>query len=77
MCPCRAFHECFFFVLVFFSLEMWDPLRPEYSKKYKNSNICRKKQEKKTIRKRVGGGTLNTRVKFQGISLKNGVDIGL
>ena len=39
MCPCRALHDFFFF-----SLEMWDPLRHKYPKKYKNQNIWRKKK---------------------------------
>ena len=35
-----------------------------------------KKQEKNVyIRKRLGKGTLNTCAKFQGLTLKNGVDI--
>ena len=32
-------------------------------------------EKKKNIRKRLGKGTLNTYAKFQGLTLKNGVDI--
>ena len=74
MCPCQAFYECFFS----FSLEIWDPLRPKYPKKYKTQISGEKKKKRKIpIRKRLGRGTLNTCAKFQGLSLKNGVDIGL
>ena len=34
-----------------------------------------KNKNKKPIRKRLGKGTLNTCTKFQGLTLKNGVDI--
>ena len=34
MCPCRAFYQWGLF-LFFFPLETWDPLRPNYSNKYK------------------------------------------
>ena len=61
-----------------FSLEIWDPLRPKYPKKYKTQISGEKKKKIKIpIRKRLGRGTLNTCAKFQGLSLKNGVDIGL
>ena len=63
MCPCRSFY------VFFFSLEMWDPLRPKYPKKYKKrKNLA----GKKNIRKRLGRGTLNTCAKFQGIIYKKG-----
>ena len=42
MCPCRAFCGWVFLFLFFFSLDMWDPLRPKYPKNYKNPNIWRK-----------------------------------
>ena len=55
-----------------FSQEMWDPLRP----KKKQISGEKKKKKKKPLRKRLGRGTLNT-WKNQGLSLKNGVDVGL
>ena len=54
--------------------------RPKYHNKYQNPNIWRKQKKtktKNTIRKRLGRGTLNTCAKLQGLSLKNGVGIGL
>ena len=61
--PVPRLYECFF--ILFFSLEMCDPIRPEYHKKYKNpSNIWRKK----IIRKMLGRGTLNTCAIFQGLT---------
>ena len=56
---------------------MWDPLRPKCPKNTKTRISGEKKEnmEKKTIRKRLDRGTLNTCPKIQGLSLKNGVDI--
>ena len=68
MRPCWAFYGCFF--SVFFSLEIWDHLRPKYPKKYKNSNIWRKKKKKNPIRTSLGRGRLNTCKKIQGLSQK-------
>ena len=53
---------------IFFSLEMWDRLRPKYPEKYKNPNIWRGKKKKKSKKARRGH-TKHTRVcaKFQGL----------
>ena len=74
-----------FFCFGFFSPKMWGLLRPKYPKKdtktqisqkrYKDPNIWREKKTKK--RWRLGRGTLNKCAKFQGITLKNGVDIAI
>ena len=53
-------------------------LKTPISPKLQNPKyLAKKKEEKKPIRKRFGRGTLNTCAKIQGVSLKNGVDIGL
>ena len=65
-----------YLVFCFYSLEMGNPLRPKYHKKYKNTNIWPKKKNTH-IRNILGKATLNTFAKFQGLSLNNGVDIGL
>ena len=63
---------------------MRDPLKPKYLKKILRSTktqisgeIREKKKGKKNASKRLGRGTFNACAKFQGLSLKNGVDIGL
>ena len=60
---------------------MWDPLRPKHKKIYTKSQISGENKRNTTkqdkIRKRLDRGTFNTCAKFQGLSLKNGVDIGL
>ena len=77
MCPCRAFYGWVFLVFCFFfSLEIWDPLRPKHPKNTK-TRIFGKKRRKNLIRKTLSRGTLNTRAKFKRLSLKKGVDIGL
>ena len=53
---------------------MWDPSRPKYREENKNQNIWQKKNKKT---ERLGRGTLNTCEKIEGLSPKNGVDIGL
>ena len=69
ICPCRAFD------VFFFSLELWDQSRPKYPKTTKTQiSGAKNENRKKPIRKRLGMGTLNTCAKFQGQSLKNGVD---
>ena len=51
---------------------------PQKIQKNQMSGEKRKKKEKNPfICKRVGRGTLNTCAKFQGLTLRNGVDIGL
>ena len=55
---------------VFFGIfGSWDPRFPA-KKKRKNNTMVRN-----IIRKRVGRDKLNTCAEFQGLSLKNGVDI--
>ena len=65
-----------FFCFLFFASEIWEVEffgdiwvlgGPTFSAK--------KKEGKKNIRKGLGKGTLNTCAKFQGLTLKNGVDI--
>ena len=74
MCPCWAFCEwgfSFFFSQIFVFSCFWDVwvLRdPRFPAKKKN------KKPEKPIRKKLGRDTLNTCAKFQGLSLKNGVD---
>ena len=67
------------FVFFVFFAENVESLKTQISKKYKPPNIWQQKTKKqeKNIRKRLGRGTLNTCAKCQGLSLKNGVDIGL
>ena len=55
-------------LFLFFSLEMWDPLRPKYPKKYENPNTWRGENKNKTV-KRLGRGTLNACAKFQSLYL--------
>ena len=50
---------------------MWGPLRPKYSKKYRNPNIWRKKESLKARQ-----GHIKHVCKISG-SLTNGVDIGI
>ena len=74
MCPSRAFFEWVFFCLVLFFAENVGSLKTQISPKkckkpkYLNINITKKN------RWRLGRGTLNTCAKFQGLTLKNGVD---
>ena len=50
---------------------MWDPLRPKYPpKKQKPKYLAKKKEKEKTVRQRLGRGTLNTCAKFQGLDSK-------
>ena len=53
------------------------PLKTQKEQKYENPNIWRGKKKKRKRSLTVGRGTLNTCAKFEGLSLKNGVDIGL
>ena len=75
MCPCRAFNEWgfsfWFFRHIFGVLYFWGYLG------LKEPHIFgeKKKQKQTNIRKRLGRGTLNTRAKIEGLTLKNGVDI--
>ena len=50
--------------MLFFALEMWDPLRPKIYKKYENPDIWRKKKKKTSRRTFVKGspGAHKTRV---------------
>ena len=52
-------------VIVFFSLEMWDPLRPKYPQKYKSPNIWQKTKQKNKHWKRQGQ-IKHVLLKFQG-----------
>ena len=60
---------------VFFSPEMRGPLDPNIQKKQKHKYLPEKKEKKNPF---VNGsaGAYQTRATFQGLSLKNGVDIG-
>ena len=71
MCPCRTFSE-WGFLFLFFSaryLGFW------VFGIFGSKGIPHFQREKNNIRKRLGSGTLNTCAQFQGISLKNSVDI--
>ena len=70
MCPCRAFHE-WVFVLFFFPPDIWVFV---FFWIFGSEGIPHF-QQNILISKRLGRGTLNTCAKFQGLSLKNGVDI--
>ena len=72
MCPCRAFHECFSFFA-----ENVGSLQTQISPEKTKTAISDGKKRNKNIRYRLGRGTPNTRAKFQGLTLKNGVDIGI
>ena len=74
MCPCRAFYECFFSFFLFFSVRylgfriFWGYLglkRP----------LIFGERKKKKHRQRLANGTLNTCAKFQGLTLKSGLEI--
>ena len=69
---CRAFNEWIFFVF-FFVRYLGFCIVCGYLGLNATPNFRRKKGE--TIRKRLCRGTLNMCAKFQGLSLKNGVDI--
>jgi len=57
---------------------MWGLLIPKIScKKQKPKYLTKKTENKKYIFVRLGRGTLNTCAKFRGLTLKNGVDIGI
>ena len=65
----------FFF---FFPTEDVGSLKTQITpKNTKKNKYLAEKKKKKNGSKRIGRGTLNTCAKFQALSLKNGVDIGL
>ena len=76
MHPCMAFDE-WGFIFCFFSLAIWDPLRPKYPRKNRNPNIWRKKRKQKTPFVKCSAGAHWTRLQNFRVSLKNGVDVGL
>ena len=55
---------------------MWE-LRPKHPKKIKDPDVRQKNKKRERKRKRHGRYTSNVCAKFQSLSLKNGVDIGL
>ena len=66
---------CFF---CFFFAENVGSLNTQISsKKQKPKYLTKKTENKKYIFVRLGRGTLNTCAKFRGLTLKNGVDIGI
>ena len=54
---------------------MWGSLKPKYLEKKLNPKHLEKKENTKKNHERLGRGTLNACAKFQGLTLKNGVDI--
>ena len=57
---------------------MWGLFKTQISQNLLKPKYLTKRQEPKNpIRWRLGMGTLNTRAKFQGLTLKNGVDVGI
>ena len=55
---------------------MWGPLRPKYFQKIQNPKYLAKKNIY-VNGYGLGRGTLNTCAKIQGLTLRNGVDIGV
>ena len=72
MCPCRAFYERGFY-FCFFSAGNVGSLKTQLFQQIQTPQTS---GENKQL-KRLGRGTLNTCAKLQGLSLKNGVDVGL
>ena len=72
MCPCRALNVFFVFFCFppdFWVLYFWRCLG------LKEPHIFGEEKKKKSIRERLGRGTVNTCAKFRALTRKNGVDI--
>ena len=74
--PLPRLLRMFFFVFCFLLLEVRDPIRPKYLKT-KNKKIYLAKKTKKTTLKARQGHITRACAKIEGLSLKNGLDIGL
>ena len=74
-CPFRAFNKCFFRAFVFFVRYWGFRIFLGYLGLKRPHIFGEKKRKAKPIRKRLGKGAFNTFAKFQGLTLKNGVDI--